>query len=704
MWQDRGPLSIPSAKQGAPVKGKKKDFWTDQISTGGGIGGALGGAAAGAALGSVVPGIGTIIGGLAGGVLGGALGSGGGELAENFITGEEDKFRNVGQEALLGGIFSAPPIRAGKALIGAGKAVATGAGGAGARQAAETALTSRGILGGSTRPANLKTSALGRLEESGNQALASQYGTLSRAEIRSLSPAQTVKQLADVGITKPEDAERFASALTGSSGILTNAVNGAVAGANKKLNLATVRNVFNDALDNVGIVGNDRKSLETLINSQFGRLRGGANVSLNNVDPTDALSVMKSLEARIANLKGRGGNYRMTTPERSDQASVLQLVKDEIEDQLYNAGGANANIAKVLTPEVRSKLINLAPDNKRWTSYVDNNIMQATDVGKLRSAQAPFVRINQIISSGEDSGFSALDRIAQNSGGIRQSIANAAANTVRNPLARGYAAATRAVAGSGNGVMRQPSIISPVGVTARQTIGRGITGTNMGTQEQPLTLDDAILQQSEFVQPTAGSIFEQSAVETQQLEQPQSQNPYPQENLLFDIQRDPQNADKYIAYYQSLQEVLGQGAPEPLSQSNQSALASADNAENTINQLEGLFTQAGGGSGRIGGFVQNLAGQAGLDKNASVYNSLSQASVTQIAKALAGSGAGTVSDADARVIIQALPTLQDSPEEARAKFGALRQRLNAARENTMFYGQGGTSNTLEQALMQQGAF
>ena len=71
----------------------------------------------------------------------------------------------------------------------------------------------------------------------------------------------------------------------------------------------------------------------------------------------------------------------------------------------------------------------------------------------------------------------------------------------------------------------------------------------------------------------------------------------------------------------------------------------------------------------------------------------------------AGAGGGTVSDADARVIIQALPTLQDSPEEAAVKFAALRQRLQNAKGNTLLYGQGGTSQpSLEETLMQRGGF
>jgi len=132
-------------------------------------------------------------------------------------------------------------------------------------------------------------------------------------------------------------------------------------------------------------------------------------------------------------------------------------------------------------------------------------------------------------------------------------------------------------------------------------------------------------------------------------------------------------------------------------------LASSDNAINTLDQLEQLFTAAGSGSGRIGGKLKGLAASAGLDENARIYNSLSQASVTQFAKALAGAGSGTVSDMDAKVILAAIPTISDTPAEAAAKFKALRQRLENAKANTYNYGSGAGENSsdLQSMMMAQ---
>ena len=123
---------------------KKKGFWLDQISTGGGIGGALGGAAAGAAAGSVVPVLGTAAGGILGALLGGALGGGAGEVAENVVTGD-DLMKNVGKEAALNGIFGAGPIRLASLAARTGTGLAKGAGTNALSQAGMKAITDRPI-------------------------------------------------------------------------------------------------------------------------------------------------------------------------------------------------------------------------------------------------------------------------------------------------------------------------------------------------------------------------------------------------------------------------------------------------------------------------------------------------------------------------------------------------------------------------------
>lgn len=193
------------------------------------------------------------------------------------------------------------------------------------------------------------------------------------------------------------------------------------------------------------------------------------------------------------------------------------------------------------------------------------------------------------------------------------------------------------------------------------------------------------------------NLVDPNAVGSGDISQVMDEGPYSLAALQADVMRDPKNADEYQKIYDIMNP---KSAASDLSQSSKNAMASSDNAINTIDQLEALFSKAGGGSGRIGGKLKGIAASAGLDQDARVYNNLSQASVTQIAKALAGSGSGTVSDMDAKVIIAALPTISDTKQEAAAKFAALRQRLENARNNAMLYGAGDGAD-IQQMMMAQ---
>ena len=124
-------------------------------------------------------------------------------------------------------------------------------------------------------------------------------------------------------------------------------------------------------------------------------------------------------------------------------------------------------------------------------------------------------------------------------------------------------------------------------------------------------------------------------------------------------------------------------AGDGLNSTTATQVAASANATNTLDQLEGLFDVAGGGSGKLGGSIKNALSRTGFDGNTQTYNDLAASSVSQLARAL--NGGGQVSDADAAVVIQALPKITDSKEVAARKFAALKARLQAARQNTLMY-------------------
>jgi hypothetical protein len=659
-----------SQRKTAPAK-KKKGFWTDQISTGGSLGGAAAGAAGGAALGSVVPIAGTALGGLIGAVLGGAAGAVGGQAVENKVSGD-NLGKDLLMEGLIGGATSIGPLQALK--------LAKGVGGI-ARGAAPGGVAISKAATGDT----LKTSLGQRIAESGNKALASQYGTISKPVARSTNPTKTVGELAQMGITKPTDAERIASQITGPDGILNQQVAKAVGGA-APVDTSTLRRVFSDALDNNGIVANDRKSLETLFNAQMVKLSGGARGSLDpKVNPTDALDMMKAFEKRIANLSGKGDNYRLSTPERVDQAGVLRLVKDELEDQLYQGAGANKQVAGLMTPELRERLVSLMPGNKAWVRNVDENIMKAGDIGALRSAQAPFVRMRKIIDEGDMNSMTFGGRTGNMASGqgIKGALLEGAQNMVKNPASRAYAATTRGL--SGAGLPSAAGGTSPLGAATRAGVGGSLINA---------------LKQQPAAEPEIPELMGDEVLANQEMpvEEQAPSNPFgvTREQVAEQMMLAMQNGDaKGYSQLENLYKLVDDyekenaqaGGGKKLTSQQATAVSKTATATNALDRLEQLYGGAGGG-GRAQGTVAGIMGAVGGNASARAYNDQLASTARFMGRAMGETGAG--SDADAAAFIARLPRLTDTPEEARIKLAELRALLEDSRKNLIYYGGGAT--------------
>lgn len=305
-------------KQAEAAAPKKKGFFLDQLSTGGGIGGALGGAALGTA---ILPGIGTLI----GGALGGALGSGAGELGENVITGEKDIWKNVGSEALMGGVTGVPIFGAAKGLAGAGKALVSGAGKTAANQALATAL--KVGTGAATK---------------GVAGIASSVG---KSAVTDLLGIKTGAKLAGKGILKPQyidDLSNFVmkqtqgKALPNAADILIKTQNYAddigktiskkIAGSKLAVSGA---NISGDVVKNLqkGLLATD----DQLVTGVLDRLKTAKS-------PTDIWELRKIIDDKISwianpdaatsNMNAIAHNIRDTLSKTLDKVGVKDLNKE----------------------------------------------------------------------------------------------------------------------------------------------------------------------------------------------------------------------------------------------------------------------------------------------------------------------------------------------------------------------------------------
>lgn len=676
-----------AAKQApAKKKGGRGGTLTSLISEAGGTGGALGGAAIGTA---ILPGVGTLLGAGIGGFLGGF----GGRVAENEVRDGRLGLGDALTEGAISGISGAGPIRAGKAVVQGAKALGT----KGLERAGATSLEDA-VTQAATEPA--KTSLQGRLTGMGNHLLTNQYGAISKPVARATNPVKTLGQLADLGITSPQDVERVANGVTGSQGLINKAVMSAV-GDSGTVPVTGVKKVLTTAINEHGLVDADAKSVTNTVNAQLNKIQDGAS-------PSKVLGIMKALEKRAADLKGNGGNYKMADPKREDQARVLLKVRDELEGSLYKSAGADKNVANVLTPELRDQLVSLHPDNAQWINHVDNNIMKSTSVKQLRSSMAPFVRARQIIDEGDLNSMTVGGRVANtlaNGGSLGGALATGAMQLAKGPVARVAGSALRTAGNAGGdvaaGMIKGPAL-GKAGIVGREAVGNTAKTLFAPAPANAQSLEDALMQQNGGQDPSM-----QPGNLDPSMQEPQSQMPYSKEALLADIQRDPKNGAKYIDYYNNLDAIFnppaakdaGPGYTKPTSQQ----YAQGITGSNSIDQLQNILSQDPGAVNRAATPGQNIPVVGSLisrGTNTTAYRGAGNNILNSIARINTGAN---MPESERKFYEQTyLPQPGDPPEAIQQKLATLRQFFAPITNY-----QSSPSGSLQDALMQaqqQGAY
>lgn len=588
---------------------KGKGFWLDQISTGGGIGGALAGGAAGAALGSAVPVVGTAIGGLAGAILGGALGSGGGEIAENFITDEEDKLRNVGKEALLGGVTSLP-VGAGLKVAQAGLKAATGIGKTGTRELLEQA--GAGTIGTKAAASSSSPNFGRKLADK----MFAQAFTLPRRAASSLKPEKTARELLDYGISGSLDnINKISSDVLKNMGQI---VDKSVSSIGGQVRVGDITSIADNALKGVKITGPEKQALMERVTNigTEGALPGYSNAS-------QLLEQIRELERYGYNRINAATSGLVKNPDLEDIGSAYIQVAKELEDNLYNAINKSGSLKALQTPEMAAKLNTVVKG-------LGDKFLRSKDAGEVRSLMAPFVRARNLISTTLDESSSAgsqgLAGIAGRGAGtgigaLAGGLPGAAAGFLAAPLLRGAEEAVRSpiattvargIDNVSTNLTRQNPGRGIVPLAAREAGGRYITGNDLGSS-QPGTLEDVLMQQ-----PSQQAPGQQAPGS---LDQQYSQSPYTRENLLFDIQRDPANTEKYLEYFATLQKALPSSQTD-LTASQQKTAVTAQNALNDVSVLADAI-ESGSLNRNLIPFSDNpLVGNAlGVNNlNAALYN------------------------------------------------------------------------------------
>ena len=292
-------------------------------------------------------------------------------------------------------------------------------------------------------PVPSKTSRESRLRYAQGKELLRQYGTVDAPMARATNAVKTFQDLYDMGFEKPADVEVISNAITGSNGYVSTLNKNIIktaqpvdtyAGASSS---QTIDDFIDNSIEHNMLSGtNEGVAVKRGINAYLKSLPSRAEGSIDYTDTAaDTFKVIQGLEARAAELEGRGGStYHRATTADLHQAAVLKDVASLLKDRVYD--GANVKVA--ITPQVVKEMKALSPGNEKWAATVDDFAANAKTPQDLRSFQAPFVRAGRYIDNQYVQAATVGGRMASNAGELPETLRTTKAGIINDLVNRAW--------------------------------------------------------------------------------------------------------------------------------------------------------------------------------------------------------------------------------------------------------------------------
>lgn len=582
---------------------KKKNFWTDQISTATGILGGIGGS-------FVAP--------IAGTAAGAAAGSALGEAIEKMIDPRSTDWGDVAQEGVLGGVLGAGPFKLLKGGAAGAKALATGGDVVG--QASKAATTSLLRNTGSKWGRNL---------------LADAWGTKAGSKING-------------EILSPEEAT--------------------------KLNHFIINNIGakrgSSADDVLGAAFAKKKESGQLV---------GKVVKENNraLDVPELNKIVTNIEKRLDNIAGTDWRSNPRAVQLLKQLKEKQSLEDIHKFRVKIDDGINFSRNSATPDPIYEQIA------KEFRDELGDHVKKA--VPSVGSHQEMYGQASKVIDTVAPHAKSprGINILNNKIGGVTTQKGKAyLGGAVGNP--------------KGNVGMGNQGKRGGLGIAGRIAVGENA----IPVEGRPSNLEDAINDQSwPNTATTTTNTINPNTNQPNMMgglysDEQDMSSPYSRENLMADLQRDPENAKDYIAYYSSLQEIFSpQSSQKPMSTESAKSVSNAETGlaalgdfEGEINRDPSILTKRNiPGRGLLGGVLGGALGTRGAD-----------AAANQIIDVIARLRTGAAITADeAKRFEQFIPTSGDSSGVRQQKLSYLRNQFNMVAQRGQ---QGGGS--LEDALMQ----
>lgn len=241
---------------------------------------------------------------------------------------------------------------------------------------------------------------------------------------KNLKPVETAAKMLDYGVSGSlDDMANTASKITGDTGVLTKVTRNAIGNLKGEVDIGNAATSAKNMLRDVVDLSPDEEN--RIINNIIRAEKTGKELLKSN--PMDAYDTAKRLEA-LGHQQLNSSTYLTKNVKAEGIGKAYLAASDEIMSSLEKMAGEQNIVNTFKTPEIMSQLESVSPK-------LASEFQNTKTLSDVRSLQAPFVRLNQMIDLTEQAANTAFQSAGRNVGsGIGRSVVGGIAGSPFGPL------------------------------------------------------------------------------------------------------------------------------------------------------------------------------------------------------------------------------------------------------------------------------
>lgn len=220
---------------------------------------------------------------------------------------------------------------------------------------------------------------------------------------KSLRPRETSLKMLEYGVSGGlDDMATTASKVTGKNGVLSKVTRDAIGGLSGEVDMGGVMPSVKSALKEIIDLSPNEETriIQNVINAET------PGVAIGKMNNLDAYDLAKRLEA-LGHQQLSSSTYLTKNLKAEGVGKAYLNAASEIMDQLEGAAKTQDILAGLKTPETMAILEEVSPK-------LAQEFASAKTLSDVRSLQAPFVRLNQMIDLTNQAGQSAFQSMGRN--------------------------------------------------------------------------------------------------------------------------------------------------------------------------------------------------------------------------------------------------------------------------------------------------